>query len=180
MNQPHAVFLVGAPAVGKTAVASVLIGPMAERTFLEKPKVTFNRHRDLCAAGHYRGETFDGADTVPYNAAAPWLEFWASLFEMPALTLFDGDRFSNGKALNVVRQEVVALCVLLEAPPEVLDDRRRQRGSNQNVAWMRGRETKARRFFATFPEARALRLDAAKAAPPVLAESVRIWLDGQA
>jgi hypothetical protein len=159
----RAIFLVGAPASGKTTLARALLGPVTQ--LVPSPKWTIGRDARL-AAGHYTGATFDGADRVPYNGVAAALDWWESylsgfMFGTHSLTLFDGDRFSHAGALFSVRQApgADAGVVLVSASDEELDRRRAERaaaGSVQNAAWMRGRETKAIRFTNEFPPERRL------------------------
>jgi hypothetical protein len=118
-----------------------------------KPKWTVGA--TVCAAGHYTGETFDGADTVPYNGVAAALDYWdEKLRPKMALTIFDGDRFSNGPTLARLRTlSKDPLLVHMVAPQEMLDARRNARGSTQNPSWAKGRETKAKNFAGLFPSA---------------------------
>jgi hypothetical protein len=111
---------------------------------------------DVCAAGHYQGGKFDGADTVPYNGAVDCFNYW--LHELGCkmrLTILDGDRFSNEHMLNLWRSTgSTTHCIELTADEELLKVRRERRGSNQNESWMKGRATKARRFALKFPNTR--------------------------
>ncbi len=140
-------FVLGPPGVGKTTA----IRPMLKVSELvQKPKWTVAEH--IVAAGHYTGIDFDGADTVPYNGVWPALEYWKeNLLPRAQLTILDGDRFSHYKVREWLTPLVKRVCaVYLHASNEVLTARRQKRGSNQNPSWMKGRETKARRFFETF------------------------------
>lgn len=149
---PHrALFLVGAPGVGKTTQIRLLLQP--EQLFLcmiSKPKWTHTQN--ICAAGHYAGQTFDGADTVPYNGVQEALDYWARNFKKRMrLTIFDGDRFSHAGAVEFVKKhDVDVRVVLLTATANNLDARRKSRGSNQNATWLKGRETKAENFAENF------------------------------
>lgn len=141
-----ALFVVGAPGVGKTTFVRALLG-MPKSIVALNPKPKWTTTGGICAAGHYTGGTFDGADMVPYNGAADALAFWEeNLARQYSLSVFDGDRFSNEKALLRIAERVKCASVLLTADEDTLIRHREARGSNQNASWMRGRATKAERF----------------------------------
>jgi|HubBroStandDraft_3_1064219.scaffolds.fasta_scaffold00013_35 GTPase SAR1 family protein len=166
-----ALFVVGAPGVGKTALVRELIG-FPETYTIAKPKWTVSNDGLVCAAGHYLGETFDGADMVPYNGAAVALEHWKRHITSQ-LSIFDGDRFSNGNSLAYVRSVVdKVLCLHMTAPADVLAARRVERGSNQNETWLKGRVTKAANFASTFDTAHLMVLTALQS-PSELADVVK-------
>lgn len=177
-------FVVGAPGAGKTSMVRHLLGMQGPELpmggyLVPKPKWTVTG--TACAAGHYTGGVFDGADTVPYNGALAALDYWhVKLRDLP-LTVLDGDRFSNQSTLTYLddlglKSRLAVISV--EAADAVLAERRAARGSAQNPTWMLGRGTKARNFLKLLQDngARALRLDAALATPEALAEQVRAWL----
>jgi hypothetical protein len=138
-------FVLGAPGVGKTSLVRRFLEPDSYSVI--RPKWTVGER--VCAAGHYLGNQYDGADTVPYNGVQEALRFWESELRTKELTIFDGDRFSNANVLDFFRRtvpEAKVEYVLLRASDEVLKARREERGSNQNPSWMKGRQTKAERF----------------------------------
>lgn len=154
-------FIVGAPGVGKTNLTRQLLNhpwyPRPICTTPPEPKFTVapdgNGGMRVVAAGWYTGETFDGGDTVPYSGAKAALQFWAETLvpACPALTIFDGARFSTGPSLAYVQgfaEEVGArtVGVHLVASEAQLSERRKQRGSNQDPAWIKGATTGARDF----------------------------------
>lgn len=184
-----ALWIVGAPGVGKTTLVRAMLPELmkAMRT-TNGPKLMLDFFRlRYCAAGHYTGAPFDGADTVPYNGVEAWLANWRDgVARSVELTVFDGDRFSHAKALDAVRSTGVRCCaLLLECSADELARRRAgreaQTGATQNEAWRRGRETKAHRFAELFrpdgdPFNRlVVQLDSAVHLPDRLA-SIRSWL----
>lgn len=148
-----AVFIVGAPAAGKTTLARKLLGPLDRCTLIEKPKWTLSFDH-VCAAGHYTGDTFDGADRVGYNQVKPTLGYWQrELAGKARLTIFDGDRFSFESAIDFVAQFCSRVCcVYVLSEPAVLEARRAERGWAPNPRWLKGRQTKARYFMGLFRE----------------------------
>ena len=143
-----ALYVIGEPGVGKTTAIRELMkidGAEIKRE-IEKPKWTIIG--DVALAGHYRGQTFDGGDTVPYTGASAALEYWREhILPTNKLTIFDGDRFSTQPSLDFLRACGVRVAgVLLVAPSEMTIARRAQRGSNQNATWLKGRITKANNF----------------------------------
>lgn len=156
-----ALFVVGAPGVGKSTLVRALLGPQLAlaSSLVSKPKWTSGPSSIInglrpgwCAAGHYTGAAFDGGDTIPYSGAMEALAFWASdLAPISGLTVLDGDRMSYGKALEVVRNHVDrALCAFLTVPEAVLSERLAQRGSQQSAVWMKGRVSKSANFASGF------------------------------
>ncbi len=120
-----------------------------------KNKWTLATVPGVVAAGHYTGEPFDGADTVPYNGVADALDFWLDNYSGYDLTIFDGDRFSFKNAVKFFQDRVpehTLVCVRFDGPA---DERRAGRnaatGKAQNATWLKGRKTKAWNFFCDFP-----------------------------
>lgn len=149
------VWIIGEPGVGKTTVVRELLGPTPSRNM--KPKWSLvHRGIGIVAAGHYKGEAFDGADTVPYNGVADALDFWLDNYSGSELTIFDGDRFSHQKVVDFFKLRVPEhklVCVqVLSARVELQRQARfAVTGKNQNATWLKGRATKVKNFFTAFP-----------------------------
>ncbi|HHZ95250.1 MAG TPA: hypothetical protein EYN67_06785 [Flavobacteriales bacterium] len=174
------VWVVGSPGCGKTTMLRNYIDPF-DTEFVVKPKWTLTNN--IILSGHYLGKTFDGGDTVPYNAFKESLQYWSSFLlanEKYSVTIFDGDRFSTKYCLEYVNEFADGcFCILIDLPNDVLVERRKERGSNQNANWLKGRETKAKNFFNMFKNRDRLILDG-KQSPKALSEIVIDWINTNA
>jgi hypothetical protein len=174
-NGTIAVFVVGPPGVGKTTMMRSVFSSLDSfgSAFLSpNPKWTVCAEQ-FAAAGHYTGNTFDGADTVPYTGAMKALESLENNLPLwrPKFVFFDGDRFSYVAAAERVKQTMPIRVALLNGSTSLLQARRAARGTKQNETWLAGRATKAARFAATFPSQDRLALDAT-ASPFCLADAL--------
>lgn len=156
--KPVALFIVGDPGAGKTTLARELLGVPLQ--LHQKPKWTLGAQindlqRSFIAAGHYTGGAFDGADTVGYNQAGVTLDYWIENLLSYPVVIFDGDRFSNKNALERISQYATPACVYVAVDNIVGAARRAERAAVagrplQNASWVKGRQTKAKRFFDMF------------------------------
>ena len=139
----YAIFVVGPPGVGKTTALRELLGEkFSTISIKENGAVKFTVNDQLCFAGHYGVGTFDGSDTVPMHGASHCLDWWEENILPKSIykaTIFDGDRFSTLPCKTRLENidNVKVYCVYLGPSQEVLDKRRKSRGSNQDPVWLR-------------------------------------------
>jgi ribose 1,5-bisphosphokinase PhnN len=137
-EQPSMIYLIGAPGAGKTTLMRAITANRPHSTM--KTPIPHMLYHGAIQLGTERA-AFSGTDALPMNVQPAAEDFIAGY---PArLILAEGDRLGNAKFFRAVKRAGYALTVLhLDVSASVLDQRRRERGSNQDASWMKGRETK--------------------------------------
>jgi broad-specificity NMP kinase len=142
----------GSPGTGKTTLF---------RKFMENKKwiqvepaklisAMYNEELDLYILGKYEeGETFAGTDRLSMAVQPPMQEWIAS---HNCNVLFEGDRIFNQSFLEyaMALPHTDLQVVLLTAPKELLEQRYKDRGSEQSEQFLRGRETKYSKIQSNF------------------------------
>jgi len=103
---------------------------------------SYNVDRDLYILGKYEeGETFAGTDRLSMAVQPPLQEWIAS---NNCNILFEGDRVFNQSFLEFCMglPDTDLQVVYLKAPKDLLEQRYKDRGSDQSEQFLRGRETK--------------------------------------
>ena len=134
----------GQPGTGKTTLFRKY---MEDKTWQETAPAklvvaNYNTERDLYILGKYDdGETFAGTDRLSMAVQPPLQEWIAS---HNCNVLFEGDRVFNQSFLEFCMglPNTDLLVVYLKAPKEILEQRYKDRGSDQSEQFLRGRETK--------------------------------------
>jgi broad-specificity NMP kinase len=142
----------GVPGTGKTTLFRAFMqNKMWEQ--VEPAKLVtamYNQNRDLYILGKYEeGETFAGTDRLSMAVQPPMQEWIAS---HNCNVLFEGDRIFNQSflefAMGLPNTELVI--VYLKAPKDLLEQRYKDRGSDQSEQFLRGRETKYSNLLSNF------------------------------
>ncbi len=162
---PLVLYVLGEPGIGKTTLVRAFLrdalvrdedgfpGPVRKVSYPAPPSPKWTLAGRTAAAGHYKGDAFDGADTIPYNGARAALEFWRDQIRpYTELTILDGARFATKPSLAFLREVpgIKVIGVHLVAPYDAVA-RRAQRCADagtepQNPSWVKGATTGARNF----------------------------------
>jgi broad-specificity NMP kinase len=142
----------GQPGTGKTTLFRKFMEDKKWET-VEPAKLVsamYNEEMDLYILGKYQeGETFAGTDRLSM-AVQPELQKW--LKTTTSNILFEGDRVFNQSFLEfaMALPETDLQIVYLKAPKTVLEQRYKDRGSDQSEQFLRGRETKYSNLLSNF------------------------------
>ena len=142
----------GSPGTGKTTIFRKY---MEDKTFIDVVptklvSACYNTERDLYILGKYDdGETFAGTDRLSMAVQPPLQEWIAS---HNCNILFEGDRVFNQSFLEFCMSlpNTHLEVVFLKAPKDILEQRYKQRGSEQSEQFLRGRETKYSNLMSNF------------------------------
>ena len=142
----------GQPGTGKTTLFRKF---MEDKKWIEcEPaklvSAMYNEEMDLYILGKYQeGETFAGTDRLSM-AVQPELQKWIQTHN--SNILFEGDRVFNQSFLefSMALPQTDLQIVYLKAPKEILEQRYKDRGSDQSEQFLRGRETKYSNLLSNF------------------------------
>jgi broad-specificity NMP kinase len=142
----------GSPGTGKTTLFRKY---MEGKNFqpIEPAKLVsamYNQERDLYVLGKYEaGEVFAGTDRLSMAVQPPMQEWIAS---HNCNILFEGDRIFNQSFLEFAMglPDTELHIVFLNAPKDILEQRYKDRGSDQSEQFLRGRETKYSNLLSNF------------------------------
>ena len=142
----------GSPGTGKTTLMRKF---MEGKTWIEcQPAklvtAMYNEELDLYILGKYaEGETFAGTDRLSM-AVQPEVQAWIQTHNCNVL--FEGDRIFNQSFLEFAMglPNTDLQVVFLSAPKTVLEQRYKDRGSDQSETFLKGRETKYSNLLSNF------------------------------
>lgn len=142
----------GVPGTGKTTLFRKY---MEDKQWVETAPAKlvtamYNVDKDLYILGKYdEGETFAGTDRLSMAVQPPLQEWIAS---HNCNILFEGDRVFNQSFLEFCMglPNTELHVVYLKAPKDLLEQRYKDRGSDQSEQFLRGRETKYSNILSNF------------------------------
>ena len=142
----------GQPGTGKTTLFRKF---MENKTWIETEpaklvSAMYNVDMDLYILGKYQeGETFAGTDRLSM-AVQPEMQKWIQTHNCNIL--FEGDRIFNQSFLEFAMElpNTELQIVYLKTPKDILEQRYKDRGSDQSEQFLRGRGTKYSNLLSNF------------------------------
>jgi uridine kinase len=133
----------GEPGAGKSTLMKKILEKYDwEAKYNSFKLVPYHQYHNNYILGKYEeGETFSGTDRMSMAVQPEAIKFLASL-DKDAVVIYEGDRLFTGSFLEHCVDNYDLDIIYLETDKEVRQDRYRERGSNQNETWLRGRESK--------------------------------------
>lgn len=139
----HVIAIGGEPGAGKSTLMKRLIDHYKPTPKYDAVKlVPYLQAGNLYILGKYEeGEVFSGTDRMSMAVQPEAVKFLATLPE-DATVMYEGDRLFNSSFLEHCNANYVLKVIYLGTHPQVRQQRYKDRGSEQNETWLRGRETK--------------------------------------
>lgn len=138
-------YLAGVPASGKSSIFRKL----RERHFTEPTEFTHGvakgiEQGNVAMLGVFDGTTFEGTDRLSMTVIGDAIDYVRTLAADGGkhVLLVEGDRLFNERFLR----ETKAALVLIDAAPDVLEARHRERGDSQTPTFLKGRRSKVENF----------------------------------
>lgn len=144
----------GEPGTGKSALVLRLIERLDEEgrpVRLNLLHASYFIRHNLTILGIYDGSTFSGTDKLAMNVHADAKAFLQAFAPTSnATVLFEGDRLFGETFLNHCRT-VTPDChwIILEANSHNKVQRRKDRGSDQDATWLKGRVSRLSKLLTT-------------------------------
>jgi uridine kinase len=133
----------GNPGSGKSTLMKRLIEYYTpEKKYDEVKLVPYLQNNNIYILGKYdEGEVFSGTDRMSMAVQPEAIKFLACL-PKDSIVLYEGDRLFTASFLEDCADKYDLKIFHLSTNAEVREERYKERGSNQNVTWLQGRESK--------------------------------------
>jgi cytidylate kinase len=133
----------GNPGSGKsTLIKRVIEYYTPEKKYDAFKLVPYLQNNKIYILGKYDdGEVFSGTDRMSMAVQPEAIKFLASL-SADSIVLYEGDRLFTASFLEDCAEKYNLKIIHLTTSAEIREERYKERGSNQNVTWLQGRETK--------------------------------------
>lgn len=134
----------GEPGSGKSTLMVKLMERLGiSREFKSDFKlVPYHQKDNLYVLGKYEvGETFGGTDKMSMAVQPEAVKFLASL-DKKSVVIFEGDRLCTSSFLDHCNDKYDLTMVYLSTSKSTRQERYKQRNSNQDETWLKGRESK--------------------------------------
>lgn len=146
--------IAGRPGTGKSTLMRKFISEYASDWKKVSPaklvEALYSESTDTYIVGKYEdGETFPGTDKLSMGCP-PEVTKW--LQSTSANVIFEGDRLTGGKfydALTELKNTKLHI-IVISVKEETLTERYKERGSDQNEVFLRGRATKISNVLSNF------------------------------
>ena len=148
------IFVAGVPATGKTTLFKRIREALFDNyTEFKDGKVRGIENGQYKMLGVFDGSTFEGTDRLSMTVIGDAIDYIKRLEQQPGrkVVFVEGDRLFNFRFL----QETMASLILLDAAPDVLAQRHKERGDNQTETFLQSRRTKVENFATKYRIGRA-------------------------
>ena len=145
----------GEPGSGKTTLMKKLMEKYGfDKTINESFKlVPFHKRGNIFILGKYEdGQVFGGTDRMSMAVQPQAIKFLENLNKAApdSVVIFEGDRLSTSSFLEHCFENYETSMFYLNTNKDVRTERYKERGSNQDETWLRGRESKINNIRSNF------------------------------
>lgn len=146
------IYLVGAPASGKSTLADAFLADWTEQELIEKPFAHRICKSGLGGYGIILGKDrkpFSGTDTLGHTAIVNVESIYPEWARRSISWVFgEGDRLAVDRFMDCAKREGTLFLFYLDTPEEIAQSRRISRANEhglkvQNPTWVAGRKTKS-------------------------------------
>lgn len=133
----------GEPGSGKSTLMKRVIEHLGVEPKYDSFKlVPYLQKDNIYILGKYEeGEVFSGTDRMSMAVQPEAVKFLESL-PKDSIVIFEGDRLFNSSFLEHCNDNYDTQIIYLKTDKSVREERYKERGSEQNETWLRGRESK--------------------------------------